>query len=282
MRRKTYNLSEKEIVVGSSLSALAFASKNNLPFVFGKLEKPHHLDRFEANLNFGDLSFYFPDEKLESLFTEKNFGPKKIDFWNWLWFDLGLRGLSLGGEFSNHVLIKDENKTLQVMTSIGKQLEFQYDKLHLFSDKSIRGIPGYCYKTEVIITVYDYFNILANSQVPFDFIETDDRLINMLWFVSDDRHIRKNIKDAIGVSLLEKEELNEFIYGEISARYKVHSILRELKYEKKLKLDHRERIIVENKRSLYYDTESVVFHTESEEALLCLDDHSTSQASSLV
>jgi hypothetical protein len=271
---KVHNLNNKEIVVGSTLPALIFAQQNDLPLVSGFLEKPQPFERFEPDLDLGEIGLYFPNELLETPDSEIDFGPRKLDLWNWFWFELGLKGLLPGGELNKQVQIEDKN--LIVRTTTGKKIVFEYDRLHLFSDQGVRGIPNDLAQSVDNIIVYDYFDVKKNSTVPFDLINMEDDFVSEIWFISTDRFLREKIKDLVAVSYLNENQIDNFAYGEVSVRYKVLEILKNSSYNKRLKLEHKRREVLKTRRNVYYNTDKITFHNVLEEELLC-PDYFTSQ-----
>lgn len=276
---RSYKICYEEIVIGSTLPALIFSSKKNIPLISGGLEKPIFLDRFKDNKILGNLSNYFPNKSLRSLDKEIQTGPKKTHVWDWFWFDLGLRGLLPGGDFNKSIQI--EPKVVKVFTSIGKQIHIEYNKIHLFSDKNVQGIPNKLFSVEKENIIHDRFDIVRSPEVSIDFLETEDNFVNKIWFVPTKRHERKTVKDALSVSYLSDEQINDFSYSEIAARYKIMKIIKNSPLKKDIKLEHAERKVLTLRKNFYNDTEHVKFHEESEEDLLC-QDYFTSQALSLV
>lgn len=232
----------EKIVIGGNLDALSYSYKNNLPLVINKLCSPY---RFE---------------------------PEKKALWNKLYFMLSLSGLNILGDKTDNIRIDKEE--LMITTKDSKVIKIKYDKLVLFDDRSISGLPLPSKKTEEFI-VLDWMDAENCMMHNHEKINTNDNFVKKIYFYPTDRifgnHTTK--KDLIVVSRLTKKQLQDFRYSDTMARFKTEKMLKnigitgrkngftggkQINYSLKLKVKKRE--VRRLKMHLYENTENIEFN----------------------
>jgi hypothetical protein len=212
------NFSFDKIVVGSSLEALTYAYLNNLPLIHTRLQSPHFLDRFNPDQ---DLSKFGIDNKIKILKSndeDRSVGIKKIFLWEKLYFNLSLSG-QIPLE-SKCVSLRIDNGTLKASTSKARLAKIKFNELIVFDDNSFIGLGSYNIK-EKKYKVYDWFQVRSGMKHEYDVICGDDEFVNKIYFYQSDRIDGNHpFKDAISYSYLTEEQLQDFEYSDINARFK--------------------------------------------------------------
>jgi hypothetical protein len=212
------NFSFDKIVVGSSLEALTYAYLNNLPLIHTRLQSPHFLDRFNPDQ---DLSKFGIDNKIKILKSndeDRSVGIKKIFLWEKLYFNLSLSG-QIPLE-SKCVSLRIDNGTLKASTSKARLAKIKFNELIVFDDNSFIGLGSYNIK-EKKYKVYDWFQVRSGMKHEYDVICGDDEFVNKIYFYQSDRIDGNHpFKDAISYSYLTEDQLQDFEYSDINARFK--------------------------------------------------------------
>lgn len=253
-----------KVVVGSTLAALAYAYKHNLPLMSAALEHPHPLERFEPFAAFPSELSHITNVDFVSPNGTQTFGPRKIKVWNYLWFDLAMRGMILGGDRCNFVSVSKNE--MRVSTN-SKPFFVNYDELVLFSKQNTRGIQSRSSVVSNESQVLDYFQTRESSNVPYDFLDTDSSFLSRVWFIP--RPKTAQAKDFLAISELSKEEEQEFEFGEVAARYRMRDLLKELNLRYMPKFEHMERARVQKTVFHYTNVASVTCPNLTEEEILC-------------
>ena len=212
------NFSYDKVVIGSSLEALTYAFLNNLPVIHTKICKPHFLERFKDDQN---LSMFEIDNKQITLKTNNKaipVGIKKIFLWEKLYFNLSLSGL-IPLE-SKCVSIRLSDNIIRASTSKARLAKIKFNQLIIFDDHCFTGLGSYKIK-EKTYEVYDWFKVRSGMKHEYDIIDGDNNFVNKIYFYQSDRVDGNHpFKDAISYSILTKEQLNDFEYSDINARFK--------------------------------------------------------------
>jgi hypothetical protein len=212
------NFSFDKIVVGSSLEALTYAYLNNLPLIHTRLQSPHFLDRFNPDQ---DLSKFGIDNKIKIIKSndeDRSVGIKKIFLWEKLYFNLSLSG-QIPLE-SKCVSLRIDNGTLKASTSKARLAKIKFNELVVFDDNSFIGLGSYNMKDKKY-KVYDWFQVRSGMKHEYDVICGDDEFVNKIYFYQSDRIDGNHpFKDAISYSYLTEEQLQDFEYSDINARFK--------------------------------------------------------------
>ena len=214
----------EKIVIGSSLSALAYAYLNNCTVFFTKPELPF---RF-GYLGVGEQPLDTPiDTKtLKTFDRTMDVGTPKQILWDRLYFVLSLNGQI---PLSNlcHTLRYD-GQSLVCSNEYSKIFEAEFERCYYFGDNNAEGIIRKNTLDEDTYLCYDHIAFNSGGKHELDFIHTGDDFISEIWFYSSDR-IDGNtpVRDACAVSKLTESQLLDFDYSETMARFKVLKIMKD-------------------------------------------------------
>jgi len=142
-----------KIIVGGGLHALLYAHENNIPIIINRLERPHQF--------------------------EKHNSKSSLELWNQLFFILSLNGLNLVGDKANSVRIKEEE--IAVSTKDARVIKFTYDKIIVFDDENVSGLPMPKKENEDFI-VLDWMIARSCETHPYQHFKTEDLFVNEIYF----------------------------------------------------------------------------------------------------
>lgn len=243
---KIPNRSCKEIVVGGTLNALLYSYLNSAPLVINKALPPY---RFESFKSFNAL-----------------------ELWNKLFFILSTSGLNLVGDNARAIRIKEDK--INVSTLGARTLKTKFEKLIIFDDDSVSGLPLPIKENKDFI-VLDWMTNYSCEKHPHNFLNTPDKFVNKVYFYPTERvdGNHPNIKDMVAVSYLDKEQLSDFEYSDTYAKFKVTKMLKDLgiKGAKSgatnyaLKIEVKKREIRKAKMNSYKDSSQFKFRYEAPE-----------------
>ena len=211
----------ENIVIGSSLSALLFAIKNDYPLFFAEERRPFRFDYLEPETNLTFLKIPVrPTKSLTTLGKEKSIGVPKELLWERLLFLMSLKGnVPLSNLCHN---IRYDGERVICSNEYSKIMEFRFEKCHYFGDKNSIGFIEKTNLDEETYICYDHIAFNSGGKHEIDFIHTGDDFVSEIWFYSSDR-IDGNtpVRDACAVSKLTGPQLMEFDHSETMARFKV-------------------------------------------------------------
>jgi hypothetical protein len=216
---------------GSSLQALQNADQNNTKLIIGDL-------RF--------LKAFEPDYLKEA--------------WALIYSKLMLRGQIFGGDLVKNVKVDEDKITIVCRGNIVRTVPF--DKLYVFSDKNIVGLPPAC----AINDSYEVVDCMVPSSLVAKktaTINTEDDFVSRLYL----KKKRKNSPIKLyAVSHLSENQLYDFNYSDTMAKFKSEHLLNENSFlgshsgGKRLKISLKvtERQ-VDKKMDFYENTEKIKF-----------------------
>ncbi len=217
----------ENIVIGSSLSALLFAIKNDYPLFFAEERRPFRFDYLEPETNLAFLKIPVrPRKSLTTLGKEKSIGVPKELLWERLLFLMSLKGnVPLSNLCHN---IRYDGERVVCSNEYSKIMEFRFDKCHYFGDKNSIGFIEKTNLDEETYICYDHIAFNSGGKHEIDFIYTGDDFVSEIWFYSSDR-IDGNtpVRDACTVSKLTESQLLDFDYSETMARFKALKIMKD-------------------------------------------------------
>tara|TARA_R110000824_G_scaffold67377_8_gene174582 strand:+ start:26128 stop:26856 length:729 start_codon:yes stop_codon:yes gene_type:complete len=229
------------VVLGGNITSFLYSHENNLPLIINNVEKPH---RFAKINNVNALSL-----------------------WHKLFYSLSLSGLNLLGLKAQSIRIKEEE--LSATTKDARVIKFDYNKLIIFDDESIYGLPQPVEENKDFV-VLDWIAAKSCQAHEHKHWKTKDSLVNELYFYPTERmdgH-HPNRKDLVAISFLNKEQLKDFEYSDTYAKFKVMDMMKKHgiggrkcgggnQYALKLEVEKRE--IRKARMSLYKNTEKMEF-----------------------
>lgn len=198
------------IVVGGGLSAKMYAYYNKCPCIYGSVNAPFRFDLLEEGL---------------SLFETKN----KLQTFEKINFILGISGQSPMGDKVVSMNIRDN--LLKVSTINSRLGIFEFNKLIVFDDKEVYGLPMIKRKEIGKSRVLDWFDVRSGMEHDHDMFKTEDDFVRQVIFYPSDRfgnqasgRIRK---DLVAVSFLDEEQINDFEYSDTMARFKILQMMKD-------------------------------------------------------
>ena len=216
----------EQIVVGSSLRALLFASLNELPVFFSKPEKPFEFDYFKPC---DDLSSFRIDNKTKSWVTPRSeiiTGIQKIDLWEHILFILGLKGLAPFSGFCTSMRIIDN--TLTGFSDYAKLNSVDFGVCYYFDENATYNLLS-CENKPKSYRVYDRLAFIRGGKHKYDAIPFENDFIDKVWFYLSHRiDGRKPIKDACALSNLLEDQIDDFDFSETIVRIKTVERMKEL------------------------------------------------------
>ncbi len=198
------------IVIGGGINAKLYAYYNNFPCIYRGFDDPFRFDVFKEGLSvFETQNLLQTQEKLN--------------------FILGVSGLLPMGNKSQSLNIRDN--LLKVSTNNSRLGRFEFDKLIIFNDTGVYGLPPIKRKEIGKSRVLDWFDVRSGMEHDHDMFKTEDDFVRQVIFYPSDRfgnqasgRIRK---DLVAVSFLDKEQINDFEYSDTMARFKILQMMKD-------------------------------------------------------
>jgi len=237
-------ITKDKIVLGSSIDALSFAYKNNLPFVATRFIPPH------------------------------KFQPEKQELWRKLLFSLSLSNQNLLADKIQTLTVEDDH--LRIITKHKTKVLLYFNFLYVFDDHEVVGLGAPTGVTQDLYEVLDWCNITSGMKQKLDRIDDPDNnfIQHLLLYPSDRIHgNHPDRKDVVGFSYLTKAQLSDTMYSETYARLKILSMMKEQgcrgtrngPFFYALKIELNKRDIYNLGRNIYEDTENIKHILEPQE-----------------
>ena len=212
------------IVIGSSLSALAYAYVHDYPVFFTKPEPPFRFDYLAPNHT--PVGLVSQSKILNSCNNQIEVGLPKQLLWDRLLFLLSLNGKVPLSNLCHK--IRYDGVSMVCSNEYSKIFEASFDNCHYFGDLHAAGFVKQKSLDEDTYLCYDHIAFNSGGKHEIDFIYTGDDFVSEIWFYSSDR-IDGNtpVRDACAVSKLTESQLRDFDYSETMARFKVLKIMKD-------------------------------------------------------
>lgn len=270
------------LIVGSNLNSLIFCYKSGYPIIFDHIEKPLFFDKIPDNV------------------CLKEFGIKKeinqLGLWERLFFYLSLSGQLIYPESFSSIRIIDSQ--VRATTPKARMLKINFNNLHVFNHENIFGINYKKINSEKHYKVYDYFDVRSGMKHDFDLIQGDDNFVKEIMFYKTNRvDGNHDFKDAISISLLNKEDLDEYEFSDINARFKTIYMMksagirgtrngRDQKDKTKykyyaIKLENRKRLIIPPK-NFFQSYDGINFNSDSISDIMSYDFENKNYVSKII
>ena len=218
------------ITIGGSLKALQWAYQHGTKLIINELSFPPPYEP--------------PNVKLA---------------WGLLYYKLMMDGKLVGGDNVNGIKINDDDVFVVCKNNVVNKLA--YDKITLFDDKNIIGLPDI--KKEI-----DQFTVIDTMRsVSFVFKDTSfshttgDNFVKEIYVQKD--YVNSPAQIWV-LSKLNKQELNDFDFSDTMAKFKTETTLKEIGFtgnfmkRDEVVLEVVERS-VQTKMNAYEDTEKINF-----------------------
>ena len=220
------------ITIGSCINSLQYAYQNKTKLILNQLTFP---DKFE---------------------------PSYVkSAWGLLYTKLMLDGQVIGGDTVKKIRVSDDY--IQVVCESNVVNKLEYDKLYVFSDVNVIGLP----ETLQTINEHTVIDVLRTTSLITKYdkkiLETEDRLVNKLYI------LKQNSVSAIeiyAISMLTSDELLDFNFSDTMVKFKSEDLLKENDFEGSvigtarapIELEVVTRIVRKN-MDMYKETEKIKF-----------------------
>jgi len=192
-------------VIGCSLPALLFAYKNNFKLIYTRCAFPSKIDK-------------------DVVFERENHSP--FFLWRKIYYSLSLSGNIL---FSNKIdNIRVDLNHLNIFTKRARKYTVEYSKIYVFDDYGLHGISdNLLSKQDLVLEVRDWFNVKSGMKHEHDLLTSDSEFVNKIIFYQSDRiDGNHDLKDAVAISYLTKEQIGSYECSDISARFKTKHLMK--------------------------------------------------------
>ena len=214
------NYSYDNIVVGSSFEAVLYAFVNNYPIIYSNYDIPFRFDFIDHNVDLSPVKIQNVPSLIKTSADDVVVGIPKVLLWERMLF---LLSLDSKASLSNlcSTLRKKKNKII-CSNEYSKIAEINFSNCHYFYDDNASGFVNEKTLATDKYICYDWIAINRGGKQEIDLIETNDNFTKEMWFYPSDRiDGRTAIKDVCIVSLLTKEQINDFNHSETMARFKL-------------------------------------------------------------
>ena len=130
MISRKHSLIYDELVVGATIQALRFARLRNIPLVSSESEPLH---RFHKDFNQGEFAR--------------------------LWFLLSMGGKAPLGQKVDSLKLLPESNQIKASTSSGFLFTIEYQKVYIFSDAGVSGLPSPVETAGDLYEVLDWISV---------------------------------------------------------------------------------------------------------------------------
>ena len=213
MRLDKHTYEYDTIVIGGGLNAKIYAYYTNCPCIYGNNHAPFRFDVLQ-------------EEVVQELSgQDKN----TLQIWEKISFILGLSGQLPMGDKASSMNIRDN--LLKVTTNNSRLGRFEFNKLVIFDDKDVYGLPLIKEKKVGKSRVLDWFDVRSGMEHEHDSFESDDEFVKKIIFYPSDRFgtqkSGRNRKDLVSVSYLDEDQINDFEYSDTMARFKILQMMKD-------------------------------------------------------
>ena len=216
-------LKYENIAIGATLSSVLYSFYTQTPLIFVEGATIHPFDFCDSDI---DLSLFRIDPKSYCLKQSDNeqfvFGPPKQQIYEKLLALLSLSGLVPFSHLAKSINIEDDH--LKVITEGNKVINVEYEKLIVFDDNKINGLPHIIENEQNKPTqVLDWFEVNLGGTHDIDYIETDSDFVKKIFFYSSQRdYTQSDKKDLLAISYLTPDEaVYNYQYSDTYAKFKI-------------------------------------------------------------
>lgn len=213
MRLDKHTYTHDTIVVGGGLNALLYSFFTGCPCICIEPLPPF---RFDECLDNYDFSFLHTDSK------------SYRRAWERLTFLLGIGGQMPMTNRASSANIQDN--LIKVITPNSRLGRLEFEKLVIFDDTRVSGLPMAKERKEGKCRVLDWFNVRSGMEHEHNIFETESDFIKTVHFYPSDRFGEQKKsrirKDLVAVSYLDQQQLNDFDYSDTMARFKILDMMK--------------------------------------------------------
>jgi len=198
-----------EVVIGNNLASFVYAKKNECKLIVNGLEEVFQFDLFKNR------------EILESLNYDMMIANKKTLIDQTL-FDLCLEGKAPINRKVRAIRVEPESNSLNVIVADTTRVRIGYERLRVFDDNLVSGLPFEVRQKTNINIVYDWFSSNINKDIHF--LELHDEGSALVRKTI----IRKRPRNlVIAQSFLSDKQLKKFDFSDTMSRFRLEKILKQ-------------------------------------------------------
>jgi hypothetical protein len=270
----------EEIVIGSGLNAAAYSYIKNVPLILNSAGSPFEFSYLDPEVKLDKIGLKNIRKELSTPDGVKLVGLPKADAWRYVVYMLSLSGLCPLADKTEAIRV--EEGRLTVTTASSRVIKLDFDKLTVFDDKNVHGLPTLP-KESGRLKVIDWINVRSGMKHEFDQIEAASDFVRRIHFYPSERiDGDSNKKDAVAISYMSEEELNDYKYSDTYVKFKVREIMKnagingkkngfDYKGDQKhvdIKLEPSRREIKKDEEGVYEDTKSIKFVRKTAEEVI--------------
>ena len=213
MRLDKHTYEYDTIVIGGGLNAKVYAYHTKCPCISGNYIAPFRFDVLQAEVV----------QRLSG--QDKN----SLQIWESLNFILGLSGQLPMGDKVASINIRDN--ILKATTKDSRLGRFHFNKLVIFDDSNVFGLPLLKEKKVGKSRVLDWFDVRSGMEHEHDSFESDDEFVKKIIFYPSDRFGNQSSgrvrKDLVSISYLDEDQVADFEYSDTMARFKILQMMKD-------------------------------------------------------
>lgn len=216
-----------EIVIGCSLESLIYCFFTGKPFLYTNKLIPHEFDLLNRADDLAPFHVSYESKTLQSVSDSKQSRPTKDIIWHRLFFILNLKGFSLMPNECASIRIEDD--TIKAFTANARMSKIRFKKLTIFDDTKLLGLPSPKQNNNIVFKVYDWINVRNSTTHPFDFLQTEDDLVNEIIFFPSRRSAIEiaSRKDIIVISTINERDIDDYEFSDIAVRFKTLFLMKQ-------------------------------------------------------
>ena len=105
--------------------------------------------------------------------------------------------------------------------------KFNFNKLVIFDDEKVSGLPRIKKETKGKNRVLDWVNVRSGCSHSVLHLHSDEDFVKEIIFYPTDRSDNRNLKDLVAISYLTDEEVNDFNFSDTMVKFKVTEMMKE-------------------------------------------------------
>ena len=133
------------------------------------------------------------------------------------------------GDKAASISIKDN--LLKISTHASRLGKFEFNKLIVFEDKGVYGLPSLQRQEIGKSRVIDWFDVRSGMEHDHNLFESEDDFVKKVYFYPSDRFGNQKSgrvrKDLVAISYLDKDEIDAFDYSDTMARFKILQMMKD-------------------------------------------------------
>ena len=201
------------IVIGGGLNAKVYSYYTKCPCICGSNVAPFRFDVLQ-------------EEVVQGLSGQDQ---NALQSWERLNFVLALAGQSPMGDKVVSINIRDH--TLKATALDSRLAKFEFNKLVIFDDTNVYGLPLIREKKVEKSRVLDWFDVRSGMEHQHDYFESEQDFVKEVIFYPSDRFGNQSSgrirKDLVSVSYLDEAQVRDFEYSDTMARFKILQMMKD-------------------------------------------------------